>query len=79
MITPAACLMVVSAVLTIAGYALWAAGRARRSRKLVGVLAFVTLVAAIVLHDLEVSDVASRAERSDPTTWSRPDADGAGS
>ena len=73
--TPDAWLIILFAVLTLAGYLLWATGRLRRVRILVGVLAVVALVLAIVFHDLEVSAVASRAGTASDT---QKDADGTG-
>jgi hypothetical protein len=73
--TPDAWLIILFAALTLAGYLLWVTGRLRRVRILVGVLAIVALVLAIVFHDLEVSAVASRAGTASDTT---PDEDGTG-
>ena len=60
MIPPAACLIILFALLTLAAYLLWIADRLPRIRVVIGVLAVVTLVLAIILHDLEVANVASR-------------------
>ena len=68
MITPAACLIVLFALLTVAGYLLWIANRLPRLRVLIGVLAVITLVLAIVLHDLEVASVSSQERGADDGT-----------
>jgi hypothetical protein len=60
--TPDACLIILFAVLALAGYLVWVTDRLPRGRVPIGVLALVTLVLAIVFHDIEVSNVASRAE-----------------
>ena len=73
--TPDAWLIILFAVLTLAGYLLWATGRLRGVRIVLGVLAVVALVLAIVLHDLEVSAVATRAGTASDT---ETDADGTG-
>jgi hypothetical protein len=80
MLSPAAWLIILFAVLTLAAYLLWIADRSPRIRLVIGFLAVVTLAGAIVLHDLEVANVASR-ERStgDGAAGSETDASGTGS
>ena len=79
MMTPAACLIVLFALLTITGYLLWIANRLPRLRVLIGVLAVVTLVLAIVLHDLEVANVSSQERGADGTAATGTDASRTGS
>ena len=59
MMTPASWLIISSTLLTGAGYLLWIAGRLPRLRKFLGFFAVVTLVGAIVFHDLEVANVSN--------------------
>jgi len=68
MMTPSACLIVLFALLTVTGYLLWISDRLPRLRVLIGVLAVVTLVLAIVLYDLEVANVSSRERGADGGT-----------
>jgi hypothetical protein len=63
--TPDACLIVLFALLTVTAYLLWVRDALPRLRRILGALAFASLVAAVVLHDLEDSWIAS-SER-DPT------------
>jgi len=80
MMTPAACLIILFAALTLAGYLLWIAGRLPRIRLLIAVLALVTLALAIVLHDLEVASVATRDRGTgDGAAPTKTDAGGTGS
>jgi len=83
MITPANVLIVLFALLTLATYGLWVAGRLPGTRKLFTFLAIASLVSAVVFYDIEVSKIASddcAAEKSptDPTTHSAGSIDGGG-
>jgi hypothetical protein len=83
MITPDDVLIVLFALLTLATYGLWVAGRLPGTRKLFTFLAIVSLVTAVVFYDLKVSKMASNdsaAEKAptDPTNHAAGSIDGGG-
>ena len=60
MLPPDACLILLSSVLTLAAYVLWVAGVLPRLRTLFAALAFVALVATVIIHDVETGNVAAK-------------------
>ena len=57
--TPDACFIVLFALLTVTAYLLWITDQQPRLRRLLGLLAFASLLLAVVFHDLELARVAS--------------------
>ena len=60
MLPPDACLILLSSVLALAAYGFWVAGVFPRLRNLFAALAFVAMVATVIIHDVETANVAAK-------------------